>query len=326
MKTWLIAILFGSAFWWVACGSSNSGVDTGGGATLPCNGSQCNDGDAGATGGSPGVDGTTLVIAHTVEDAGTTWSPLCGPINGGCLPDPDAGSCAEVNASDADGGADVTATADGGSDDAAPVELTCRIRPVADSSAIERACEGAGPGKSGDPCQTTVDCGSGLTCVAEDLAGLCRPYCCADPESCPSNSYCTTRSTLINRDPWVLGSDVPVCSVAENCPLTDPYPCPQDQNCTCPAGKACMVVRRQGLTACVKPGTGQQGDYCPCAAGYVCSNATFTCLKLCLLSQANAPNNQTSPDSPCTTGTSCQASNDVPPDWGVCSDVPLLIN
>jgi hypothetical protein len=264
------------------------------------------------------ADQTGVVVAPD-PDAGSTWSPLCGPVSIGCLSDSDAGTCSDVDEVGLQGDADAGAA--DAADAASGTPLTCRIRSVSD--AIVRACEPAGTGFAGAPCRAGSDCGVGLTCIIEDLESLCRPYCCADPEGCPSNTYCTTRTTLVDRDTWTLGSEVPVCSPAENCPLSDPYPCPQGQNCTCPAGKACTVVRRLGLTACVKPGTGVAGAFCPCAAGYVCSNTTFTCLKLCPLI-SNSQNSLT--ESACLAGTSCQASNDLPQDWGVCNGTPLLVN
>ena len=323
MNTWLTATITSLALAGFGCAFSSNSVDT---SASSCLGSDC--GNVASIGGSPNASAPTSLVVNSAGDAGTPWSPLCGPVNAGCIPDPDAGPCSDVSA----GALSMEGGVDGGVDGGADVGtnrsiLTCRILlAMANSHNIERACVAAGTGKSGDPCRATSDCGSGLTCVAEDLAGLCRAYCCTDPESCPSNSYCATRSTLISHDPWVLGADVPVCSVAENCPLSDAYPCPQGKNCSCPSGKACMVVRRGGLTACVKPGSGMQGDYCPCAAGFVCSNTTFTCLKLCPLSSSNVPNGQAAADSLCATGTSCQASNDVPPDWGVCSDKPMLLD
>jgi len=329
METRLIAIVTILTLSGLGCSLSASGADTAG----ALGNSQCPPGcgNSGGAGNGGSYSLSTSVVKAPDTDAGTLWSPLCGPQSIGCQPDPDAGACKDVQASNSamDAGNDGSVSGDGGmrGDSGTKMDpslkLTCRIRTVADTYGIERACEGAGKGNSGDPCLSPVDCGSGLTCVAEDLAVLCRPYCCADPESCPSNSYCTTRTTQVNRDPYVAGASVPVCSVADNCPLSDPYPCQSGQNCTCPSGKACMVVRRHGLTTCMKPGSGTQGDYCPCAAGYVCSNTTFTCLELC---QPGNSNNAASQGNTCDTGTSCQASNDVPAGWGVCSDVPMLID
>ncbi len=327
METRLTAIVVILTLGGLGCSMSANGGD---GATAP-GGFQCascgNSGGAG-NGGATSPNGSTSIVKASDVDAGSPWSPLCGPQGSGCLPDVDAGGCNDVQADyyGADASTDGSVPSDGGVKVDQSLKLTCRIRTVADTYGIERACEGAGKGNSGDPCLSPTDCGIGLTCVAEDLAVLCRPYCCDDPESCPSNSYCTTRTTQINRDPFVTGANVPVCSVADNCPLSDPYPCPQGQNCSCPSGKACMVVRRQGLTTCTKPGSGQQGDYCPCAAGYVCSNTTFTCLQLCQPGNSSTPTAATSRSTTCMTGTLCQASDDVPTGWGVCSDAPMLIN
>jgi len=314
MKTWLLAFV-------IACAAADlSGCSSSSSSSLaarPCYGPGCV-----AAGGAK--DAATSVVENTEADA-STWSPLCGPRSLGCLPDSDAGACQDVysGASPSEGDAGIGALIDGGSPQASSATLTCRIFSLPD--AIVRACDRAGSGAMGAPCRNTTDCGNGYTCVAEGSASLCRPYCCADAESCPSSTYCSPRSTVVARDgdTWTLGSDVPVCTPAENCPLADPFPCPQGKNCTCPVGKACMIVRRHGLTACVVPGGGHQGEFCPCDAGYVCSNATFTCLQLCQLS-SNSDTSQTS--SQCSSGATCQASNDVPLDWGVCNVVPLLIN
>lgn len=94
-----------------------------------------------------------------------------------------------------------------------------------------------------------------------------------------------------------------------------------------------MVVRSGGLTTCITPSSSGRDEHCKgesgvnlCAAGYVCSYSTFACLKLCKL---GVPPKSTSIDqtaSDCPTGTSCQASNDVPSGWGVCGNQALLIN
>lgn len=322
METRLIAIVTILNLGGLGCSmSSNSGAD-GAGAFVgsQCSGPNCGNSAGAGNGGSSSLNVSASIVKAPDTDAGTLWSPLCGPQDIGCLPDPDAGACNDVVASNSamDASADGSVPSDSGATVDQGLKLTCRIRTVADTYDIERACEGAGKGNSGDPCLSPVDCGSGLTCVTEDLAVLCRPYCCADPESCPSNSYCTTRTTQINANPFVAGANVPVCSVANKCLLSDPNPCP--------SGEACMIVRRHGLTTCTKPGSGKQGDYCPCAAGYVCSNTTFTCLKLCQPGTSNTPTATASQNTNCITGTSCQASNDVPAGWGVCSDVPMLIN
>ena len=66
---------------------------------------------------------------------------------------------------------------------------------------------------------------------------------------------------------------IPVCLPAKKCkPLDDS---------TCTDGQTCTIVRDDGTTSCVDPGDGSRGDFCPCAAGQVCSKITNTCLKLC---------------------------------------------
>ena len=328
MKTRLIVLTISVSLGGFGCGSSSGTAAMAPGSNSQCQDSSCVSG----SGGASSLVGTSPNGIPPDTDAGTLWSPLCGPIETGCLPDPDAGSCGDVYA--VHSGLDAGVGDGGASDD--DIELTtCRIQPGADPNSIQRLCFGTGAGKSGDSCSTPSDCGSGLTCVMEDIVAVCRPYCCANPESCPSDSYCTTRTTCESLASLALGADVPVCTKADECSLADP--CPQGQNC-CPSGKACAVVRRQGLTACTNPGTGVQGDYCTCANGYVqgdycscapgfaCSYTTFTCLKLCQLDSADASTGATSPGTTCSTGTSCQLSNDVPSGWGVCSDVPMLID
>ena len=321
MMTWLKpALIFALTTSVCACSSSSNSSLAGAGPN-PCYGPGCyGSSDNGGASSNGGTYSGTIVT-----DSGTpasTWSQQCGSDDAGCLADSDAGRCDDLTDGVAGSGdASIGKVADGAASDASSA-LACRIRSGSLQGSVLRVCEIAGTGRAGAPCRMPADCANGLTCVAEGLATLCRPYCCGDADSCPSNTYCTSRVTLLDKDSWTTGLVVPVCTAAENCPLSEPYPCPTGQNCTCPTGKACMIVRRQGLTACVEPGTGIQGALCPCAAGYVCSNTTFTCLKLCqLTSSANA---QTS--SQCGAGNSCQASNDVPTDWGVCNDLPFIVN
>ena len=305
---------------WAVSGCSTSQSNT---ALTPgyCYGPGCGTNDAGYS----IKDAASTVVGTSEPDAGSTWSELCAQESTGCVIASDAGSCDDSMAPSVpnDAGSGNYGAADSGDVSADTVSLTCRVRSVADT--IERACEPAGSGGAEAPCRKPTDCGKGLTCIAEGSASLCRPYCCADPESCPSNTYCSTRSTVVARsaDSWSLGPNVPVCTPAENCPLTEQYPCPLGKKCTCSSGKACMVVRRRGLTACITPGDGRQGDGCPCFAGYVCSNTTSTCMKLC---QPSTNSQVPATGAQCDAGTNCQANNDVPPDWGVCNGLPMLVN
>jgi hypothetical protein len=109
---------------------------------------------------------------------------------------------------------------------------------------------------------------------------------------------------------------VPVCIAAHDCWLDEPYPCPEDETCTCPEEQACTVVRADGTTGCVTPGEGMEGEPCPCAPasenslGYVCSQATQTCVKVCALGTST---------SGCGAGSRCQATAALQDRFGVCT-------
>jgi hypothetical protein len=129
-------------------------------------------------------------------------------------------------------------------------------------------------------------------------------YCCSQQTSCGANTYCAERQL---RSP--AGTEpvpVPVCVPADACSLDEQYPCASDQ-CRCTGDTACMLVR-SGTTTCLKPGTGQQGDACPCAWNHLCSSVTNQCVKIC----------HTDPSkSECGTQ-KCQASDELPANFGVC--------
>ncbi len=186
-------------------------------------------------------------------------------------------------------------------------ELACRVERKAGTRV--RVCAVAGQGELDDPCVSSSDCQPGLGCVAEGLGGRCRPYCCAGASECPTGTYCAERQLreTVSTDTTIL---LPVCMPAENCSLAEQYPCPEGMQCQCSEGKACMVVRADGTTACVAPGAGESGDSCPCAWGHVCSQASGTCKKLCLTT-SNSPNEA------CGDG-ACQVSSSLPENWGIC--------
>jgi len=77
---------------------------------------------------------------------------------------------------------------------------------------------------------------------------------------------------------------------------------------TCPEGETCTIVRVDGTTSCVTPGSGELGQPCPCAAGYVCSTGANQCLKLCKIAEPDCPANHT-----------CQGgSTGYPEGFGIC--------
>jgi hypothetical protein len=207
------------------------------------------------------------------------------------------------------GGADQTGT-DGGA--TGTPAYACRVVRTRNASLSE--CAATGGGQVNAPCFTGADCGAGLGCVMDGAVSRCLPYCCAGEVSCTKGSYCTERTL---RDASIPASAsavlVPVCAPAENCELSEPFPCPSERACQCAAGTACMVVRPDGTTACSAPGEGTLGEPCPCAYGFVCSQgtATATCLKLCATAE------QGDAGLACPSG-KCQASAELPAGWGVC--------
>jgi hypothetical protein len=324
MRRWL-SIISSLPLWLGACSSSSSTASSAPASTYTCHGPGCVTSTGGVT-----SDASTSVIAVTpTPDAGSDWSKFCGPRNSTCLPGSADDACAEYGTTPDAGGAVDAGTsedADGGHD--AGPGYTCRIRLTsANSSTIALVCERAGALAPGSSCVETTDCSAGSTCVSDVLVPVCRQYCCDSPDSCPAGTYCTTRNTYVSSPPgasYVTDATVPVCVPADNCNLSDVYPCPTGQTCMCPSNEACMVVRSGGLTTCITPSSAGKDAYCKdeagvnlCAAGYVCSYSTFACLKLCKLGVSA---------SDCPTGTSCQASNDVPSGWGVCGNQALLIN
>ncbi len=234
----------------------------------------------------------------------------CGQDEGGVALYPeDEAACAGA-AVEGDGG-------EGGEGGNAGV-LGCSLVAGNDGAPVG-VCSGRGVGVPGDPCIAQADCAPGLACVGADGAGQCRPYCCVDPESCPTNTFCAARPLLDrDSDPLVAPLEAPVCVEAHACRLDEPYPCPADQTCTCTDGMACTVVRSDGTTGCVpapSPG-GLEGEACPCSPatltgpGLICSQTTQTCLALCILGADGAS---------CGEGRRCQSSASLPVGFGICT-------
>lgn len=247
----------------------------------------------------------------TVEVAVAPLSALCGA---GCGVDaegaavfPESASACVAEPSEASGGE--------GGQPAGP--SGCSI--VRSEAGVEGICEERGTGEAGDPCIGQQGCAPGFACVGTDGAGQCRPYCCADPEACPEKTFCAARPLLDRAaETWDLPLEVPVCVEAHDCRLDEPYPCPAEQTCTCAAGTACTVVRGDGTTGCVaapSPG-GLEGEPCPCSPatltgpGLICSQATQTCLALCVVGTDGAS---------CGEGRRCQSSASLPEGFGVCT-------
>ncbi len=187
----------------------------------------------------------------------------------------------------------------------------CRVSS-ANGNDVVAACGLAGSGVVDDPCSGSRDCAPSLGCVGEGALARCRPFCCAGNELCAPGSYCATRPLREPKAGVTPALLVPVCVSADNCDLGEPSPCTATRTCTCAADTACSVVRADGTTSCVVPGKGLASDACPCAAGYLCSQRSGTCLKLCRTTDLNAG---------CGLGR-CQSAADLPANYGVCVGLP----
>lgn len=217
----------------------------------------------------------------------------------------DGGQGGQAPGSDGEGGTsgDAGAPGTGGSPPSPSYGASCQVSVVDRQPRAQ--CAPAGPGRENAPCFSNSDCGPGLACVQEGAAARCSPYCCGGDSVCKKGSYCAERPLAGHGE---MGPVVPVCVPADDCNLADPFPCDDAGACSCGEGKACLVVRPDGTTTCAKPGNGKAGDACPCAWGYVCSQATETCVRLCETARAvdYCGNSR------------CQASAELPLGWGVC--------
>ncbi|APR83301.1 Hypothetical protein A7982_08650 [Minicystis rosea] len=183
-----------------------------------------------------------------------SYAYLCGGSQATCSPDPGSSDCAPGGNPNMGG-----AGPDAGS------KLTCHL--VVDAEHVVAQCGLSGDSGAGDPCNKATDCQAGHGCSATPVTGICRQYCCGEPELCPQDSYCTP-TTIADGD-----AQVPLCMPVTPCELLS-------DAVWCKNGQACAIVRNDGTTSCIDPGYGQDGDGCPCAAGYTCSSSG-TCLKLC---------------------------------------------
>lgn len=171
----------------------------------------------------------------------------------------------------------------------------CQIVVLKDE--VTAACNGVGTLHAGDPCMSVSHCAAGLGCANTLGVGVCRQYCCDDAEACPSNSYCALQPMAEAPD-----KPIPVCAPVKNCKLLDNSGCAEDE--------ACTIVRKDGTTSCVTPGTGKRDQSCPCAAGYVCAPATATCMKLCHIGEDEVD---------CGSGGACQGGVMLYPEGvGIC--------
>lgn len=235
--------------------------------------------------------------------ASVATNSLCA---GACNPD-DELACTDDGSSSADDAEDGGVAGGGAGSDSGAKLRACHI--VATNSGQQVQCAPAGSGEVAAPCLSSEDCAPGYGCVGPQGMATCRRFCCEDPESCEPGTYCAERVVRSLEANALSVAKAPVCVAPVLCRLDEPYPCLDQATCECAAGTACMVVRADGTTDCVTPGTGLAGDECPCAAGHVCSKGTNACLKIC------KTNNLTEPQ--CDEGL-CQASQELPEGYGTC--------
>lgn len=268
----------------------------------------------GATGGAPIGGGGRSDVNIDIVGKGTGGTlaseqldALCG--TGECVPD-DASGCGDVPPSwGGEGGLGGASSGMAGLS-ASPGDLENATLSCQLGDGPSRSCQKAGFAGEGAPCLSVADCQAGLACVGEGPTGVCRNYCCRGTDaSCSDDTYCAPRPRLGDQKQLV-----PVCVPVENCSLTEPYPCEAGQECTCSGDLACIVVRRNGRTACTTPGAGTAGSPCDpsvvgeCAHGHVCS-AELGCLLVCeTLVETTG----------CQEGELCQTPSGFPPDLGVC--------
>jgi len=292
----------------VGSGGATDGPASAGGATSAGEGGQGGQsgqaGQSGRSGQGGAADGPSSVGAGGADagDAGQAGSPESNAGRAGEAGGPvtaEGGASGQPSIAGSGG-----MSGGGGAPGTGPMsEYACRAVP-SPGGGIQSQCEPAGQGGVDAPCFTSADCAPGLACTGDSGAGQCRRFCCAGDGECRRGTHCAERSLL----GAVARPVVPVCVPAVDCSLTEPFPCPDGVKCSCPEGEACMVVRNDGTTTCMRPGAGTAGDACPCASGHICSQATHQCVRLC--QTAATP-------SECGSGR-CQASAELPAGFGVC--------
>lgn len=241
-----------------------------------------------------GIDAELGMGGHA--EGAFDYTELCGD---GCLP---ATGVASPRGCDpgGQGGGGQGGAGQGGAGGGELLTYDCQLMVGATSGEVTGVCAETGLIGMGDSCLTTSDCAPGFACVE---GNSCVPYCCGDVEACPTGTYCAPRNPVAADLPAGVQAvpQIPVCAVATNCTLLD------DGSCT--DGKTCTIVRVDGTTSCVSPGTGLAGEACPCAEDHVCNTKKNECYKLCKLGRPGD----------CPPSDFCQAGGTIyPQDFGIC--------
>lgn len=132
-------------------------------------------------------------------------------------------------------------------------------------------CLGAGTGQSGTACQNFDQCAPGFLCAA----GQCRKLCCGgDWTGCPQDESCFQNLAVGDGNGGTIASGAMLCLPVNTCDALDPASC-----AAVVAGTSCQIVDPTGATACLKEGTGDSGEACPCKGGFLCVDSE--CRRLC---------------------------------------------
>jgi hypothetical protein len=206
------------------------------------------------------------------------------------------------------GGADGAALAEAGVSDVGNPSQSCYVSPS--PTGVVASCALAGSGIAGSACADSGDCSISLACVQVDGAGVCRPFSCGLPPSCPSGSFYQLAPLVVGGTP-LPATVVPVCT--PNSPSCSLLATPSG----CTSGKVCAVVGNDGETSCVTPGPAKRNESCdestPCGDGLVCAIMTDKtqnrCLQLCHVDQSAAE---------CPGGTCQGGNNAIPTGFGIC--------
>ncbi|HXK17463.1 MAG TPA: hypothetical protein VNG33_06665 [Polyangiaceae bacterium] len=290
------------------------GVSIGAGTCVPDQETACRDyvpmvGGAGGAGGANPIEeagGMAGVAGISGGGAPQGGAPQGGAQQAGAPNMAGAGGAGHAGAGTAGEGG-VAGESGAGNSPAGSPHYSCQV--ARQNNQAIRQCVLAGTGTANAPCFSAADCAPTFACVSDGDAGRCLRYCCKPDTDCHGGTYCAERPLLkaaldaSNAEP----PHVPVCVPADNCSLEEPFPCPKG-DCRCTGDTACMVVRDDGTTTCITPGTGQAGEACPCAWNHVCSSVTHQCVKIC----------NTDPTKSDCGQQKCQASSELPPNFGVC--------
>lgn len=233
------------------------------------NGGEGTSGNTGTSGGGPEDDIHVQPPEAGMDPSMTPLTDLCGA--GPCIAGGDDTACGETE--------------------------SCQLIPAGEAAVSE--CGPVGKSAEGFVCMTAQDCLAGMGCAATpNGGGVCKNYCCGDPEECPTKTYCAAQPMA----EVAMNVAIPVCIPATICPLLTDGACNE--------GLTCAIVRDDGTTSCVPPGPGQLNEPCPCAAGFVCSKLTNQCKKLCHIGKDAED---------CGGNATCQAgSSGFPEGFGVC--------